>query len=594
MAWLWSGLGWALLVVGLGLLAWALFWDRAGWRGRAALRCRGCWYDLTGCSELSRVSKGSLVVCSECGRGHRSIRAMQRTRRRKRWAVVAVGLLLGAYGASVWPRVKSNNFAAGWVAAVPTPVLMMSMRWMSAESGSLPDRNSVQAAIPYAQWPVSERFGNQIKWRMYKPESTTRLDRWLFFRAARGETPEVLTDPTAVRGDVYRYVVNAWLRQGRMSGEEERWARSVHQLRAEHAEYALDRWPTYARVQIRRLVDGGRWRVRIGETLFETKEKEWPAWQDRFLNLHPVDLPPGGWWDGNVMIDRHMYTVSALRAGPPPTTFTRTIYGRIFEGDERAGVWWPIAVVEQEVEFKIATRSEDASAGSPVGKAARTISVSGFEIVGDEQAARMIAWLERSIQVDFSRGARIWPHGTEGGIPDQIRLSIKPGQNAPNDLPAFTFGGNLTVLLRVRRGGGDPQNPVIIEQPVFECAPAWWALRDELDREGKRVLKHAWMGVPLRPDGPFRGRSDPFMVGFLPLAQNDEVVGGVLEIRFGATALGNEGFRALADLEAARILTHTVRIPIGHQPFQASPVFRSDEVRQDMRVPAAGAGGVED
>jgi hypothetical protein len=519
---------------------------------------------------------------------------VQRTRRRKRWAVVAVGLLLSAYGASVWPRVSASNFAGGWAAAVPTPVLIASMRWMPAEAGSLPDRNSPQAAaIPYRQRAWSERFGSQIKTRMYKPESTTRLDRWLFFRAARGETAEVLTEPTAVRGDVYRYVVNAWLRQGRVSGEEERWARSVHQVRAEHAEYALDRWPTYARVQIRRLAEGAPWRVRIGETLSETKTRNWPAGRDRFEDLRPVDLPVYGWWDGNVLIDRHMYTVSGFATGPPPTTFTRTIAGRIFEGDRQADVWWPVAEVSHDIAFKIATRSADASDGLPGGPAPRTTGVTGYEVVDDEHAARMIDWLKRSIRVDFVRGERTWPRWTDEGLPDRMKLSIKPGHAAPADLPAFTFGGNVTVVLRIRRGGGDPDNPKIVEQPVFEFGPAWWALRDDLDHEGRRVLEHAWKGVPLRHDERFAGLRDPLVSGFLPLAQNDVVIGGVVEIRFGTNRLGNEGFRALADLEAERILTHTVRIPIEHGSFQTAPAFRYDGVRLEVSRPNAAKGGPE-
>ncbi len=578
MEWLWSGLGWALLAVGLGLLAWALFWDRAGWRGRAVLRCRGCWYDLTGCAELSRVSKSSQVVCPECGRGHRSIRAMQRTRRRKRWAVVALGLLLGAYGASVWPRVKSNNFAAGWVAAIPTPVLMMSMRWMPAEAGSLPDRNSVQAAIPYAQWPLSERFGNQIKARMYKPESTTRLDRWLFFRAARGETPDVLTDPTAVRGDVYRYVVNAWLRQGRMSGEQERWARSVNQVRAEHAEYALDGLPTYARVQIRRLVEGGPWRVRLGEHNFETKLRAWPAGRDLFFDLRPLGLPVNGWWDGNVMIDRHMFRGNGLRAGPSPTTFARTISGRIFEGDAYADVWWPVADVLHGVEFKIARRAPAGPGGLPGGAGPRVESITGFDVMDDDQAGPVLDWLSRSINSRFLIDGDMWRgHGMQ--VPNEFVVFIGDGGRAPATLPVFTFGGNASVMLEVRRGGGDPDNPRIDTVRAFECDPAWWALRDDVDSQGKRILDHGWLRVGMKPTIPFRRYGGEIPVGSESLAQNDEVIGAWLEIRFGTDLGGNEGFRGLSDLQAARFLTHPVRIRIGHGPFQNAPVLRSEGVR---------------
>jgi hypothetical protein len=504
---------------------------------------------------------------------------MQRTRRRKGWAVVAVGLLLGAYGASVWPRVSAYNYAAGWVAAIPTPVLIVSMRWMPMEAGSLPDRNSSQAAaIPFRQRPWSERFGNQIKTRMYKSESTTRLDRWLFLRAARGEAPEVLTDPTAVRGDVYRYVVNAWLRQGRMSGEEERWARSVHQVRAEHAEYALDGLPTYARVQIRRLVEGSLWRVRLGEQLFKTKWREWPAGRDHFLDLQHVDSPSYVWWDGNVIIDRHLYRNSGLRAGPPPTTFTRTIHGRIFEGDSYADVWWPVAAVSHPVEFKIAKRASVGSGGLPGGAGPRVESITGFEVMDDDQAGPVLAWLERSIEIRFHVDGSMWfNRGTE--VPNDLILFLRYGTRVPEDLSAFTFGGNARVMLKVQRGGGDPDNPRIDTVSAFECDPAWWALRDEVDSEGKRVLEHGGRRVRIKPTAPFHRRGGVIPGGLESLAQNDEVIGAWLEIRFGTDVGGNEGFRALSDLQATRLLAHPVRIPIEHGPFQNAPALRSEGVR---------------
>ncbi|MFG0246807.1 MAG: hypothetical protein ACF8MF_12240 [Phycisphaerales bacterium JB052] len=69
-----------LLCVGMGL-----FWDRPGWRGRPARRCRKCWYDLSEAGEAP-------VTCTECGRVHERERSLRRVRRHRR--VVAVGVLL--------------------------------------------------------------------------------------------------------------------------------------------------------------------------------------------------------------------------------------------------------------------------------------------------------------------------------------------------------------------------------------------------------------------------------------------------------------------------------------------------------------------
>ena len=69
--------GWVMGVGSLGLLAWALWWDR----GR--VRCGRCWYDLSGVvgsgdgAQEKRPTQSrphGEVVCPECGKGHRSRR----------------------------------------------------------------------------------------------------------------------------------------------------------------------------------------------------------------------------------------------------------------------------------------------------------------------------------------------------------------------------------------------------------------------------------------------------------------------------------------------------------------------------------------
>ncbi len=44
---IWSIACWVLLALAVVVGLRALLWDRAGFRGRAALRCRKCFYDLT-------------------------------------------------------------------------------------------------------------------------------------------------------------------------------------------------------------------------------------------------------------------------------------------------------------------------------------------------------------------------------------------------------------------------------------------------------------------------------------------------------------------------------------------------------------------
>lgn len=110
-AWVWwLGAG---VVGGLGitLLAWALVWDRA--KGRA--RCPRCWYDMAGAAGSAEG-----FVCPECGKRIRNERGLKKTRRRWKWAAIAVPLLLAGTSAGLWPTVKVH----GWPYLVPTRALV--------------------------------------------------------------------------------------------------------------------------------------------------------------------------------------------------------------------------------------------------------------------------------------------------------------------------------------------------------------------------------------------------------------------------------------------------------------------------------------
>ena len=87
------------------------------------------------------------------------------------------------------------------VGAAPTARLIAAMAKLSAEPGSLTERDD-DSVPDEDRW--QERVAREIKIRLYDEQTTTRLDRWLFMRAAKRESAAVLTDPTAARGDVYR------------------------------------------------------------------------------------------------------------------------------------------------------------------------------------------------------------------------------------------------------------------------------------------------------------------------------------------------------------------------------------------------------
>ncbi|MEM1072399.1 MAG: hypothetical protein AAGH71_06230 [Planctomycetota bacterium] len=119
----WHWLGYAVALASLGVLVWALFWDRARRRGRSRQRCRKCWYDLADVVErLGEPTGKSPITCPECGRAHTKPKQLRRTRRRWRWAVVSLlAMSLGGYGLWVVPRVQQR----GAFGLLPTTLLVV-------------------------------------------------------------------------------------------------------------------------------------------------------------------------------------------------------------------------------------------------------------------------------------------------------------------------------------------------------------------------------------------------------------------------------------------------------------------------------------
>ncbi len=104
---------WVIAGLGIGAVLFGWFWDRPGFRGRAARRCEKCWYDLSDSGELP-------ITCPECGYESKSERSMRRVRRQKK--VVAVGLVLVL--ASPVVGLASAYQRGALFAKVPTGVLV--------------------------------------------------------------------------------------------------------------------------------------------------------------------------------------------------------------------------------------------------------------------------------------------------------------------------------------------------------------------------------------------------------------------------------------------------------------------------------------
>jgi hypothetical protein len=102
MASLFQWLAWMLVAIGALLGCRALLGDRS--RGRR--RCPRCWYSMEGATGLK---------CPECGREAKSERQLFRSRRRWRWMLVAIPVLLAAPVVGVYPRAARN----GWYSVLP-------------------------------------------------------------------------------------------------------------------------------------------------------------------------------------------------------------------------------------------------------------------------------------------------------------------------------------------------------------------------------------------------------------------------------------------------------------------------------------------
>lgn len=440
----WTATAWVLAVGGVLLLAWALWWDRA--RGR--LRCRRCWYDLAGVvggggeEAGERPSGGRPYMCPECGREHRSLRAMRRTRRRWGWVVVGVLVLLGAHGARAVPRVQRE----GWGAAAPRIGLVLLLPFLSEEQGSglsspvLSPRASNASGLDRFVLGQVPNYG-----LFYGPSSEVDtglgwLSRRLVFLFARFQDPDVITDGTTAKGVVTKSLVSQLVHGGKCYRFEADWAKRQATIEVDVArDFGPDETPMGA-ARIRRLLLG-LYRVRFGAEssvyrggspsilringfmpMFRSAEEEREHWVRRFLwdDLHPVRAAYGGGRDAR--LPGHLLPKGVDRGdGTAVIDLRFTFYDYVGDDWSRAQddtLWRPGAGVTTEVRYPL----------NP-----------GRVIQPDATDA-----LRRAIQSAFSARLGVeYDRGKDRWVP-VVTITVRSGASSiPDDV---VFGGELAVV----------------------------------------------------------------------------------------------------------------------------------------------------
>ncbi len=144
----------AAALLGLALLVWAMFADRA--RGRK--RCPKCWYDMSAALNLR---------CPECGREVKHEKQLLKTRRR--WKVAFVTLLpfLIAGFLAVQPKVQRD----GWWSIMPTTVMLLYFQFEQDDAviTAIDGRMSVEHEHPIFAGPMlvpekAQLFEWQWRW----------------------------------------------------------------------------------------------------------------------------------------------------------------------------------------------------------------------------------------------------------------------------------------------------------------------------------------------------------------------------------------------------------------------------------------------
>lgn len=247
---IWQVLYWVFIAAAAFVVVRALFWDRPGRRGRAALRCRKCWYDLSGIDGLERIGADSPVSCPECGRAHTSLWSMSRTRRHPRQIAIALALLVLAYAAQATPKIQKS----GWSHAIPDVVILLSLPFLSEEPGSSMSFYDPKYTTSRVQESILDLVSSDHSTGAVRhARSYGWFDQRLLVFLAKRESIEVITDSSTAKGNAYKSILSLIARYGDLPESDERWFNSQVYYEIDLPEKVAGDRMIYSTIRVRRL-----------------------------------------------------------------------------------------------------------------------------------------------------------------------------------------------------------------------------------------------------------------------------------------------------------------------------------------------------
>jgi hypothetical protein len=547
-------LQWGLGIGGLLVLAIGLFWDRPGWRGRAPLRCRKCWFDLTGSRDIGSLNGKGVLLCPECGTVHRSVRQLRRIKK-KSWAIILAALLLTSWiPAQGWSRYRE----VGWPGLVPTaPLAACTVLIPSEPDTEWLARPNYTPNGPSRIAPIA-RLRNEIMDRLQDPDEYGLIEKPVLIWIARRESDAVLTDPTSLRGTLYRTVITRWHRDGRLSVDEERWADGINhfELSCEHP-VVRNGDDAYADVRLRRLLHRHAIGVYVGQEMYQFS---FGSRSKGFSEPRRITSNRSRWG-----VPGKMRIPCRLSSSGLPETWDATVQFEVFRGSLFHEYLTPIAIEEESFRVRVAEveRSDKTIEypRSPIYMSSpyKTITgIDGVDVIDDPD--RYVEWLAEACSVLIK-----WnDDDAMSAPPDRFSVHFNMDYMDANPIEAFTFGGTPTLV--VHYGELDSEKAPRTWDVLLKGSAAWWSIRDGKTEYGARLVQHNMQQIGFY--------HDDFESNWIRGLRRPKVTGAEIIITFGGPPRVVGDYGALSDPELSKLLTAPVRIPIkGHALRRIQAMF---------------------